>query len=154
MRRQKKSLKKGFRLSELVEIYAQQMMPYVRRKADGILIRLDTYYNYILAKRFGIGIGDNGEVLRPTEQQEKLLKEVFGDRVIDAAPANWYKAEQFAAAEKMPHVWRAIPIHSRAEWLAMKKVEGMIRGIERYREVVERHNREAKNAMKPKGRRR
>lgn len=117
------------------------MMPYVRRKTDNILVRLDTFYKQILAVKFGIGIGEDGEQLRPSERQEALLKEVFGDRVIDAAPPAWYYAEAWMAAEKFPHEWERMPIHSRAQWMAAKRVDGMIRGIERYREVIDRQNK-------------
>lgn len=119
-------------------------MPYVRRKTDDILVRLDVFYKQILALKFGIGVGEDGSILRPNEQQENLAKEVFGDRIIDAAPSKWHYAEAFLAAEKFPHEWFDIPIHSRAEWLAAKRIKGMVDVLERYREVIDRHNREEK----------
>lgn len=123
-------------------------MPYVKRKTDGLLVRLDTFYKNLLAVKFGIGIAEDGTPLRQTDRQEELFKEVFGDRVIEAAPQSWYYAESFLNAECFPHEWDSIPLISRARWLAAKRVEGMIKGLERYREVVDRKNREAQSKLK------
>lgn len=125
-------------------------MPYVRRKTDNVLVRLDTYYQSIMALKFGIGVGEDGQPLRATDQQEALQKEVFGDRIIEAAPDSWYQAESFLSAEMLPHQWLAVPFESRARWLAAKRVESMIKGLERYREVIDRKNRDAQSKLKSK----
>lgn len=128
----------------------QTMMPYVKRKSDGILIRLDRYYNTVLEY---LGMGDGFE---PDQRKETVIKELFGERIIDAAPNSWTYAEAFLAAERMPHEWDRAPIHSRAQWLAAKRIDGMRQVLERYREIMER-NRKSLLANKPstprKGRR-
>lgn len=127
-------------------------MPYVKRKTDNTLVRLDVYYQYILALKFGVGVAEDGTPLRPTDSQEKLAKEVFGERVVEIAPTEWYYAEAFLAAEKFPHEWETMPIHSRARWLAARRVDGMVKGMERYREVIDRRNKEALSAMRSRSR--
>ena len=109
-------------------------MPYLARTSDGVLVRLDTHYTEAMAK-IGIGVDWLGQPLEPTQRQKKLHVELFGERVIDVAPFQWYDAEAFLAAEKMPHEWRAIPMASRAEWMAARRIQGMAKTLERYREA-------------------
>ena len=125
-------------------------MPYVRRKTDNVLIRIDVFYKQIMALKFGVGVDECGNPLRPNESQERLAKEIFGQRVVDAAPNAWHRAESFLTAEMFPHEWERVPIHSRARWLAAKRIDGMVKVLERYREVIERKNKETLSKMKPR----
>lgn len=123
-------------------------MPYVRRKTDNVLVRLDVYYNYILELKFGIGIGEDGLPLRPTDAQQALFREVFGEHAIEAAPTEWYYVDAQMADNILPPVWRKLDMHDRARWLAAKRIKGMATALERYREVIERKNREALSKLR------
>lgn len=126
------------------------MMPYILRKTDDVMVRLDVFYTELMRIKFGIGLGEDGKPLRPNDSQEKLTREVFGERVISAATNEWFYAEGFLAAERFPHEWEAMPIHSRAKWMAAKRIESMEQGIRRYREVIERQNRETLSKLQSK----
>jgi hypothetical protein len=124
------------------------MMPYTKRKKDGVMVRLDTLYTEIMAVKFGIGLDEQGHPLTPNDEQLALGKEVLGERIVDAATGAWYDAESFLAADLFPHEFSAIPIHSRAQWMAAKHIDTMIKNLERYREVIDRQNKEALSQMR------
>jgi hypothetical protein len=85
----------------------------------------------------GIGTDEFGQPLEQTGRQKKLFKDVFGENAIDFSPPLWWNAQGMLIAEMMPHEWEACPLWSRAKFLAAKRIEGMAKALERYREVME-----------------
>ena len=144
-RRKRKQTKTGFNLQQLTDIYVQELMPYLKRTSDDVLVRIDTHHARVM-RSMGIGVDAFGQPLLPTARQENLAKELFGERVIDIAPILWYNAQAMLMSEKMPHEWNAIPFDSRAEWMAAKRIEGMVKTLERYREIMERRRKQALGA--------